>query len=211
MIHLLGEYFSERGKERSILIRYITKPLLIPILIVFYVIANPSINWWIVVALIGGFLGDVFLMIPDSEKKKFWLKIGLISFLLGHIFYIVAFILTAQNFNHYQWWSVFLAIPFVIGALIAHPRMTKHTGDMTIAVTAYIIVIALMGISTTFLLGFGTVIGFVLLYIGAWAFAISDILNGIGKFINDFKYERVITMFTYVLGQLLLVLGMVYS
>jgi uncharacterized membrane protein YhhN len=88
--------------------------------------------------------------------------------------------------------------------------MTKHTGDLTIAVTAYIIIIALMGISTTFLLNFGTATGFVLLYVGAWFFAISDILNGIGKFIVQFKYEKVTTMFTYIAGQLLIILGIIY-
>ena len=210
LLHLLGEFLSERIADKYIWIRYVTKPFLIPTLLAFYVVSNDSINWWIVVALLGGFLGDVFLMLPDPEKKRLWLRMGLLSFLLGHIFYIIGFIITAQNFSHYQWWSLFLAVPFIIGAIIVQPRLTKHTGSMTIAVTAYIIVIALMGVSTTFLLDFGTVYGFILLYVGAWMFVISDILNGIGKFVVQFRYERVATMFTYLLGQLLIVLGIIY-
>ncbi|MHA1198066.1 MAG: lysoplasmalogenase [Candidatus Heimdallarchaeaceae archaeon] len=210
IIHLVGEFLSEQDGEKYLWIRYVTKPLLIPMLLAFYVVANTSINWWVVVALIGGFLGDVFLMLPDPKKKRVWLRVGLVSFLLGHIFYIVAFILISQNFSHYRWWSIFLAIPFVIGAIIVHPRLTKHTGDMTIAVTAYIVIIGLMGISSTFLLGLGTTTGFILIYIGAWLFVISDILNGIAKFVVQFNYERVITMLTYILGQLLLILGLIY-
>ncbi|MCE7742127.1 MAG: lysoplasmalogenase [Candidatus Heimdallarchaeota archaeon] len=209
-LHLLGEFLYDRGFENVKIIRYLTKPFLIPLLLSFYILTTTLLNWWIVIALVGGFLGDVFLMVPDPKEKKLWLRFGLISFLLGHIFYVVAFILIANDFSHYQWWSVFLIIPFVIGAIIVHPRLTKHTGDMTMAVTAYIIIIALMGISTTFLLGFGTTTGFVLLYVGSWFFVISDIINGIGKFVIQFKYERVITMFTYILGQLLLVLGIIH-
>ncbi len=211
LFHLLGEFLSEKYDLKYLWIRYITKPLIIPFLILFYISSNElTVNWWVVTALLWGFLGDVFLMIPDPEKKDLWLRAGLISFLFGHVLYIIAFIIMAQDFSHFQWWSIFLAVPFVICAAIVQPKLTKHTGDMTIAVTVYIFVITFMGISTTFLLNLGTVTGFILLYIGAWVFLISDILNGIGRFVVQFKYERIITMFTYVVGQLLIVLGLTF-
>ncbi len=210
LIHLLGEFLVDNGKEKFIIVRYLTKPFLMPLLLLFYVIGNVNINWLISSAIIGGFVGDIFLMLPDPEKTRKWLRIGLVSFLIGHLLYIAAFIYIAGNFVHFVWWSVLLAIPFVIAAVLIHPRMTKHTGKMTTAVTIYIIVIGLMGISTTFLFGYGTIEGILLLYLGAWLFAVSDAMNGYVKFVSAFKYERVITMFTYIVGQLMIVLGVIF-
>ncbi|MHA1551016.1 MAG: lysoplasmalogenase [Candidatus Heimdallarchaeaceae archaeon] len=210
LIHLLGEFLVDNGKEKFIIVRYLTKPFLMPLLLLFYVIGNVNINWLISSAIISGFVGDIFLMLPDPEKTRKWLRIGLVSFLIGHLLYIAAFIYIAGNFVHFVWWSVLLAIPFVIAAVLIQPRMTQHTGKMTTAVTIYIIVIGLMGISTTFLFGYGTFVGILLLYLGAWFFAVSDTLNGYVKFVKVFKYERVITMFTYILGQLLIVLGVLF-
>jgi len=210
LVHLIGEFLVDIGKGNFIVLRYITKPFLMPLLLLFYVIGNVNVNWLICSAIIGGFLGDIFLMIPDPKKTRRWLRIGLVAFLIGHILYIAAFIVVAGKFIHYQWWSIFLAIPFVIAAIIIHPRLTKHTGKMTAAVTLYIVVIGLMGISTTFLVGYGTIVGILLLYLGAWLFAVSDTMNGYAKFVFAFKYERVITMFTYITGQLMIVFGILF-
>ena len=211
LFHLLGEFLSEKYDLKYLWIRYITKPLIIPFLIFVYLSSNRlTESWWVVSALLWGFLGDIFLMIPDPEKKGLWLRAGLISFVFGHVLYVIAFIIMAQDFSHFRWWSILLAVPFVISAAIVQPKLTKYTGDMTIAVTIYIFVITFMGISTTFLLNLGTFVGFILLYIGAWVFLISDILNGIGRFVVQFKYERVLTMFTYAVGQLLIVLGLTF-
>ena len=70
--------------------------------------------------------------------------------------------------------------------------------------------LAFVGISTTFLFGYGTIEGILLLYLGAWLFAVSDAMNGYVKFVSAFKYERVITMFTYIVGQLMIVLGVIF-
>ncbi len=217
IIHLLGEFLVEKKKDSAAFLRYVTKPLLMPLLILFYTINNSTINWWIIGALVGGFLGDLFLMIPDPKKKQKWLRIGLFSFLFGHIFYIVAFALYAQKFPYFRWWVIFLALPFVIAAVIIYPKMTKNIGKMKIPVTVYIIVICVMGISTTFLLipldSFPISMkmiylsGIILVYLGAWFFAVSDTLNGIGKFVKQFKNERLFTMSTYLLGQFLLIFG----
>ena len=209
-IHLLGEFIIDSGKSKFIILRYLTKPLIVPFLILFLISYSwivDLLNVFFILALIFGFFGDIFLMIPDPDKKRLWLKVGLASFLIGHVFYIVAFVINAS----WAWWSIFTAFPFVISAAVIHPYLTKHTGDMTSAVTAYIIVITLMGICSTFLFiegGWTDIqLGALIVYFGSWLFTISDTINGIGKFVKEFKFERVITMFTYISGQLLIVLG----
>lgn len=215
-VHLVGELLVDFGKDKFVLVRFITKPLLMPLLLAFFVssLLNFSVyEVWFVIALVFGFLGDVFLMIPDPEKKRLGLKLGLSAFLLGHISYIVAFIINARGFILWQWWGMFLALPFIGAVSIAHPYITKNTGKMTKAVTAYIFIICLMCISSTFLFlpeGWPNYqLGAIILYLGAWLFVVSDLFNGIGRFVKKFRYERILTMFSYISSQLLIVLGFI--
>lgn len=205
--HLLGEFLIIKGNKKGMTIRYISKPVMMPLLALFYIIGNLSINLWIIAGIFGGFAGDVCLMMPDPKGTKKFFKIGLISFLFGHIFYIVAFIQAAMGFSDYKWWSILLAIPYILIGAFTYPRLIKHTGKMTIPVTIYLIVIVLMGVSTTFLWGSRAPLGVGLAMIGALIFMISDTINAFNKFAQEIPYERLLTMSTYLLGQFLLVLG----
>ena len=211
LVHLFGELLIIKNNENNnrMLIRYITKPLLMPPLACFYIFDNLSLDWWVILGIAGGFVGDVFLMIPDPNKTKRFFKIGLISFLLGHLFYIIALILMT-DFSNYEFWSISLTIPYIAIGIIVYPRLIKHTGKMKIPVTVYLIVIILMGVSTTFLWGSVEPIGIILLMIGALVFIVSDTINAFNKFAKEIPYERLYTMSTYLLGQFLLVLGFLY-
>ena len=211
LIHMYGQYSILKGKEKlGKPIEYITKPLLMPLLIIFYLTYLPVVNWWYVTGLIGGFLGDVFLMLPDPSGKKTAFKIGLISFLLGHMFYIVALIQLGWDYGHFQWWSLLIGASFVIFGIIIGPKLLKHCGKMKIPVLVYLIVIILMGVTTTALIGLNT-LGVVLLIVGAWLFVISDTFNAFNKFAKPIPNERLITMSTYIVGQFLMVLGYIFA
>ncbi|UYP47238.1 hypothetical protein NEF87_003523 [Candidatus Lokiarchaeum ossiferum] len=205
--HLFGEYLIIKENKDGMKIRYITKPFLIPLLGLFYITGNSAINWWLVAGLVGGFGGDVCLMIPDPNNTKKFFRIGLISFLLGHVFYIIAFIVAADGFQNYKFWSFLLTLPYMIIGALVFPRLTKHTGKMTKAVTIYLVVIVLMGVSTSFLWGIGDPGGIILAMIGALIFMISDTINAFNKFASPIPYERLYTMSTYLIGQFLIILG----
>ena len=111
------------------------------------------------------------------------------------------------DFSNYQWWSITLTIPYIAIGVIVYPRLIKHTGKMKIPVTVYLIVIILMGVSTSFLWGSSETIGIILLMIGALVFIISDTINAFNKFAKEIPYERLYTMTTYLLGQFLLIFG----
>jgi uncharacterized membrane protein YhhN len=212
LVHLFGELLIIKNKENKnrMLIRYITKPLLMPLLACFYIFDNLSLDWWVILGIAGGFIGDVCLMIPDPNKTKRFFKFGLISFLLGHIFYIIALFLMI-DFSNYEFWSISLTIPYIAIGVIVYPRLIKHTGKMKIPVIVYLIVIILMGVSTTFLWGSSEPIGVILLMMGALVFIISDTINAFNKFVKEIPYERLYTMTTYLLGQFLLILGFLYA
>jgi hypothetical protein len=84
--HVLGEILLIKKIKGAMAIRYITKPFIMPLLAVYYVLAARQVNWWLFAGIIGGFGGDFFLMIPDPGKTRKWFRLGLISFLSGHIF-----------------------------------------------------------------------------------------------------------------------------
>ncbi|MCG3258341.1 MAG: hypothetical protein H7644_01205, partial [Candidatus Heimdallarchaeota archaeon] len=42
-----------------------------------------------------------------------------------------------------------------------------------------------------------------------WMFAVSDLSNGIGRFVKKFRFERLVTMSSYISSQLLIVLGFI--
>lgn len=214
IIHLYGQYLRIKGKEKpGTVIEYITKPLLLPLMILFYFTYPSVINWWYIAGMIGGFLGDVFLMLPDPSGKKRAFKIGLIAFLLGHIFYIVALIQLGLSFNYvtFQLWALGLVAVFIVYGTLIGIKLLPHCGKLKIPVLVYLIVIILMGISTNLLIGVVTPTGIIVLIIGAWLFVISDTFNAFNKFHKPIKNERLITMSTYIVGQFLMLLGYIIS
>jgi uncharacterized membrane protein YhhN len=213
-IHLLGEYLIKKGKAGD-LIEYLTKPFLMPLLAAFYVASaldtSTPINWWFVAGILGGFLGDFFLMLPDKSGKNTSFKIGLIAFLLGHIFYIISMITRGWDYGGFRMWSLGLGTLFVVYGIILAPKLLKHTGKMSIPVGVYIVVIVLMGYSTSVLIGIVNLSAVILLIVGAWLFIISDTLNAWHRFVSPIIYERLWVMSTYIAGQFLIVFGFVLA
>lgn len=207
--HLIGELLILKEHKLGMTVRYFSKPLLMPLLALYYIFAAPEMNGWMVAGILGGFVGDVCLMIPDPQDTKRFFRIGLIAFLLGHVFYMIAFIQAAGDFNGYQWWGLLLAIPYVAIGVYAYPRLIKHTGKMTIPVTVYLIVIVLMGVSTSLLWGIRAPLGVGIAMIGALVFMISDTINAFNRFAKPIPNERLYTMSTYLIGQFLLVYGFI--
>jgi len=80
--------------------------------------------------------GDVFLALP--QKKMFLL--GLISFLTGHVFYVIAFVKLA-GLNIFAVIGTLLTIAV---SLVVYKRLKPHLGTMKIPVIFYIIVISCM-------------------------------------------------------------------
>src|SRR5204862_2544366 len=73
------------------ILRYISKPLLMPLLLVFFILQTKffasSLKKWVVLALLFSWGGDVLLMFESMNGNFFIL--GLVAFLIAHIFYIL--------------------------------------------------------------------------------------------------------------------------
>jgi uncharacterized membrane protein YhhN len=174
--------------------RFFTKPLLLPIIIWFYFTYSQQnvfrINQWFLSGLILSFLGDVFLLFEWGFMP------GLGSFLLAHICYIVYFFKIKKK-NVWSW------LPFVflyLGSFIYY--IYPYLNAMTIPVVIYGITIATM-------LYFSISTYSSLLILGAVLFVISDSVLAINIFVQHSTEKDLIVMITYVLAQLILVLGVV--
>ncbi|MCK5204711.1 MAG: lysoplasmalogenase [Desulfobacterales bacterium] len=142
--------------------------------------------------------GDVFLALP---AKKMFLY-GLVSFLLGHVFYVAAFFYTA-GIN--QWTGAGLAInAMASGGVFLWLR--PHLGSMKFPVIFYILVITAMVLGAWSVVAAGelTLSGRMLVFIGALSFYFSDIFVARQRFLKAEFVNRLMGLPLYYGGQFLL-------
>ena len=211
LLHIYGELLIIRIPGSSKKIRYFSKPFLMSLLAGFYLTTANLINWLILLGLIGGLIGDIMLMLPDKHGDKKYFRIGLIAFLMGHIFYIVGFLLSISSITDIPWWVILIVLQAIAYGIGIYRSLIPHTGEMKKPVSVYIIIIILMEISASCLFGSGTLTGVIILLIGVTLFMISDTINAFNRFKQPIPYERIITMSTYLLGQFLIILGLILA
>jgi len=142
--------------------------------------------------------GDVFLALPGKKMFLF----GLVSFLLGHVFYTGAFFYTA-GFS--QWTGIGLAISALAGAAV-FLWLRPHLGSMKIPVIFYILVISAMVVGAWSMVGAGDLkpAGRMAAFGGALGFYVSDIFVARQRFLKAEFVNRLIGLPLYYGGQFLL-------
>lgn len=188
-------------------LRNATKPILVPLLIGFFISQtndfDSSLKKWIILALLFSWTGDVLLMFEPMNPIYFIL--GLAAFLIAHIFYIVLFdgIRVKEKVRQ----SLLPLLPIAIYYFVLLSLLQPHLGEMQKPVSIYGLIISIM-------LSFSIDLWrlkdrFVSLYIilGASFFILSDSLLAINKFYKSFEYAGIAIMLTYGIAQLLITLG----
>ena len=190
-------------------LRYITKPILMPLLIVFFIFQTKgiasSLKKWVVLALLFSWGGDVLLMF-ESMNGNFFI-FGLVAFLIAHIFYILFYenVIRKEGLSKNYWWFLPVIIYYIALIYILSPNL----GDMKMPVRIYGIVISYMLIQA---LQTGTIKNrdaAIFLIAGAVLFITSDSILAINKFYESFEYAGMAIMLTYGIAQLLITLGAV--
>jgi len=178
------------GFELSSDFRFFTKPLLLPILIIYYSFSVTQKNWLFIAGLVLSFFGDLFLMFSGGFIA------GLSSFLIAHILYILTFNKLFRNKN-------LLLIPFILIFIIGLCTfLYPNLGAMKIPVFLYAITIG-----TMLYIAVGTNLKW--LIIGAGLFVLSDSILAINIFYQKSLWGNLAVMLTYVLAQYFLVKGMI--
>ena len=183
-----------------------TKPLLMPVLAIYYVMNAPQIHWILVIALFFAFLGDIFLIWP--EKKLLFLG-GLIFFAIMQILYIV--FISAYQVACVNWSLVFSTAALVflaIGGTIFF-KLYNYLGSMKIPVLFYILLVVSVGF-LCFLNMAGNFNKYYLFqFIGALFFMISDTILAFVSFRKPVRYANLWIMATYINAQLFLFAGFI--
>lgn len=202
-LDLVAAYFGNES------FRYVTKPLLMPILVVYFLVnTNPfasSLKKWIILALVFSWAGDVLLMFESIDPNFF--MAGLVAFLIAHVFYILFFenIIRIESLRKNYWWFIPVLIYYVSLIYILSPKL----GDMKLPVRIYGIVISYMLIQALQTARIRNRNAAGLMIAGAVLFITSDSLLAINKFYNSFEFAGIAIMFTYGIAQLLITLGAV--
>lgn len=139
--------------------------------------------------------GDIFLMLPKDRFIQ-----GLVSFLLAHIAYSLAF--WSQLNGSMVWW-----IPAMLfgGGIIVFLLLLPSLGTLIVPVAVYIAVIVQMTWAAgEFWLTVGSTAG-LLAFIGSLVFILSDTVLAVDRFRGPFKPSVTIIMSSYYLAQSLFV------
>ena len=194
---------------------YISKPSVLIVLIAWVLLTagqtdgySPGLIWF-VVGLVLCLFGDIFLLLPP---EKFFIP-GLVSFLLGHVAYILGFGVFSFTNTTMIPAVLLIIIITIVGLRLFKSLKTglKASGKqrLIIPVGVYSVVINCMLFSAaySFLTPEWSTSEAYLVVSGALLFYISDILNAWNRFVSPFDNARLKVMMTYHLGQILLVVG----
>lgn len=145
-------------------------------------------------------VGDVFLMLPKDRFIQ-----GLISFLLAHIAYSVAF--WSQLAGGMVWW-----LPAMLfgGGVIVFLLLLPSLGRLMLPVAVYIFMIAQMTWAAgEFWLTTHSTTG-LLAFVGSLIFMTSDTVLAVDRFRGPFKPSSGIIMSSYYLAQSLFVATLLF-
>lgn len=182
-----------------------TKPFLMPLLAIYYVLNASGVDMLIVMALLFGFIGDVFLM-WDNRKNNF--LVGLIAFFIGHLCYVILFMKDVSFLQDVPMWFYLIILIYAFGAIAIMNKLNDHLGPMKTPAYMYAIVILLMSFTSLIRIwGLGMNLEFILPYMGTILFMCSDTILGFATFKGKFKNANIYIMITYVLAQVLIVAG----
>ena len=188
-------------------IEYVAKPGCMLFLIAAALTLDPvdgAARSALVVALVLSTLGDVFLMLPgrqpDTPGPNLFVA-GLASFLVGHIAYVVGFVLEGVEPGGLALGTVpVVLVVATVGRRVVAAVRRGDEPELATPVTAYVAVISAM-----LLCAFGTVDGRAM--VGACLFAGSDSLIAWERFVRTRPWGRLVIIVTYHLAQALLVVS----
>lgn len=178
---------------------YIFKPLTTLLIIgiaLLGVAPNGLYKTLIIVGLLFCLGGDIFLMLP----VKYFIM-GLVSFLIGHIFYIAAF--ATDGGLALSWWL----LPLIVFGGIMYRILQPHLGKMRGPAIAYLLIILVMAWQALTRWSALQTTSAMLAAVGAVAFVVSDSALALDRFREKFRSARVVVLTTYWLAQWLIALS----
>ena len=190
-------------------LRIISKSLLVPVIGIYFLIQTKTVNsvlkTWVLLALIFSWFGDLLLIF--EEKKSIFFLLGLSSFFVAQVFYIVFF--HNIRMREYIRGNALLLLVVIVYYFILISIISPFLGSMKLPVRIYGVVLSFMLMlamhtlfSTNKKAGWWMTLGAVL-------FVASDSLLAINKFYAALNNAGIWVMLTYGLAQLFIIEGAV--
>jgi len=187
---------------RKEIVQAISKVCLLPLVFAVYITGTVQIFVPVILALFFGWLGDIFLI--KIENLTFF-RLGLASFLLGHILYIVAMLKCTDSINTT---ALIISIPVGIALGFFMFKLIRPSKEMIIPAIAYETVILIMVMSAIQLaIARGSPHG-TLVLAGGICFLVSDAILAFITFRGKPWYGDFPVMLTYISAQLCIILGL---
>jgi uncharacterized membrane protein YhhN len=188
--------------------RVITKIFLIPPLLAAYIAGTENVSLFPVLALIFGWIGDILL---TKIRKREHFKLGLVSFLLGHIFYIISFMQILGFFTpgggSFSFMTLAISGPLAIILGITIFRIIKPVREMAIPVAFYTVVIEIMALWGLQVFVFHLGLAGALVFFGCLCFMFSDVTLSYRRFRKAKFLGPVMVMVTYLVAQAMIIVG----
>src|SRR5690606_6566403 len=154
-------------------------------------------QWLVVLGLLFSLAGGVFPMLPRARFVA-----GLVSFLIGHLFYIAAFAVQAGGT---------LALPgllaFAACCVLLLATLLPRTGRLRVPVIAYAVVLSTMGWQASAQWAMHDDMRSLLALAGAVLFILSDSILALDRFVRPFAAAQALLLSTYYLAQWLIALS----
>ncbi|MEY3405116.1 MAG: lysoplasmalogenase [Cyclobacteriaceae bacterium] len=185
---------------------FFTKPLLIPVLLGYYLLVQTIKHKSLIIALIACWIGDCLLMFTEVHSTFF--LAGLTAFLTGHILYIFCFrtITGPEKVQTPALGYLLSILPVALaGWLIG--TLWSGLGSFQIPVLIYTLVIATMFLHAVRRLNRTNSKSFQILLSGAFLFMLSDSLLAYNMFGSSIPFSGLLVMSTYLSAQYLIVKG----
>ena len=198
--------FAFLEKEK---IRRIEKPFCLALLTAFAAVTLPN-HPFIYIATFVGMLGDIFVILPN--KKFFYL--GAFAFFCGFVLYGVEGLFRMYTNDIPTFMIVVMAATYVVMVVslgfFVGPRITQNNMGDSIGIGLYLAPIFVLVTIFSFLTSKVGYLMFLSL-IGILFFLASDLTITFTKFIKKFKRYDFYIMGTYLIGQVLIVLGFILT
>jgi uncharacterized membrane protein YhhN len=188
---------------------HIAKPFLMPLLLATYLMILPdqsltwSQQWPVIMALLCHTVGDILLMAGHKDTPV-CLGAGMLSFFMGHIFYILWFFRKGLVKNPYGLVSGTLVMIFLL--IWLYGSLAKGDRKLAKMIFPYCFGLAFLAVVIAGTYSFSFFAESQLCLIGISLFCFSDSLIG-HELVGRRLFGNTTVMWTYILAQFMLVSG----
>ena len=201
------ELLFDSGVIELDVLRYLTKPSLV-IFLALFVLDNLTLkeSKSLLFTCLFAWLGDIFLMF----SHPIFFPLGLLSFLVMQILYIRNFAMNLKFNQINRMLDGVVGILFLGYVFFFLNLLWSGVGaELKIPVILYGISLGSMAFFAFLRKSYDTSISYKIVFLGAVFFVISDSLLAYNKFVSTFNGNSFYVMGTYILAQLLLIVGLV--